>query len=178
MRGLIDLAECCGWWAPYKHLCIFQDRHNILRLDDFGRIHCEDGPAIAYPSGWCIYAIHGVRVPEQVVMDPASLTLESIKSESNAEVRRIMIDRFGFGKYLEASDSKVIDRDFVDVQIGHGQPMPRVLIRDPFDDTFLYGTDGSTERCYAMPVPSTVNTCREAHQAICGLNEDLCVAQS
>ena len=178
LDGLIELAKCCGWWAPYSGCVIFQDRHNILNLDDFGRIHCENGPAIAYPSGWSIYAIHGVRTTEQAIMRPETLTIADIKSESNAERRRVLVERMGYERYLAEGQVKVIDRDFVDIQVGAGRPMPRCLIEDQFKDRYLFGTDGSTERAYFMPVPNRSTTCRMAHEAICGLDESLCIAQS
>jgi hypothetical protein len=37
---------------------------------------------------------------------------------------------------------------------------------------WLVGSDGSTQRVYYMPVPESAKTCREAHEAICGLDED------
>ena len=178
LDGLIELAKCCGWCAPYSGCVIFQDRHNILNLDDFGRIHCENGPAIAYPSGWSIYAIHGVRTTEQAIMRPETLTIADIKSESNAERRRVLVERMGYERYLAEGQVKVIDRDFVDIQVGAGRPMPRCLIEDQFKDRYLFGTDGSTERAYFMPVPNRSTTCRMAHEAICGLDESLCIAQS
>jgi hypothetical protein len=177
LQPLMQLAEVCGWWMPYKNVCILQDRHCVLNRDDQGRLHCENGMAFAYPSGWGDYYWHGHRVPELVIMRPSDITIDLIKCESSAEIRRIMIERFGVEKYLHESGAKLLDFDYVDVT-PQGKKMPRALIEDAFKDRYLEGTDGSTHRVYFMRVPSTVKTCREAHEAICGLNESLCKAQS
>lgn len=123
-----------------------------------------------------VYAIHGVRVNANVIAN--NFTITDIRAEQNAEVRRIMIERYGAGRYAEESGATCIHMDAVPLTKGQPATMPRALFR--FDDgsQWLYGTDGSTSRCYWMPVPSTVTTCREAHFAICGLDESLCVAQS
>jgi hypothetical protein len=175
---LIELAQCCGWWAPYKSVVIFQDRHNVLHLDDFGRLHCADGMAVAYPSGWGVYAWHGVRTTEKAILRPSELTMADVKAESNAERRRVIVERMEYERYLSECGAKTIDRDFVDLFRGAGRPMPRCLIEDDFGDRYLFGTDGSTERSYFMPVPKTSSTCRTAHESICGLDESLCIAQS
>ena len=169
LRPIMRVAESCGWWIPYRDVCVLQDRPERVLLNERGRIHCEDGPAISYRSGLLdIYAIHGVRVTKQVVMEPETLTVEQIKGEPNAEIRRIMIDRLGVGKYAEKTKAVVIDRDFVFRFPGDESPMPRVLIQLDDKSKWLLGTDGSTHRVYHMPVPNTSTTCKQAHEAISG----------
>ena len=169
LRPIMRVAESCGWWIPYREVCVLQDRPERVLLNDRGRIHCEDGPAISYRSGLLdIFAIHGVRVPKQVVMEPETLTVEQIKGEPNAEIRRIMIDRLGVGKYAEKTKAVVVDRDFVFRFPGDESPMPRALIQLDDKSKWLLGTDGSTHRVYHMPVPEASRTCKQAHESICG----------
>jgi hypothetical protein len=66
---------------------------------------------VAYPDGWEIYAVHGVRVPRDVVMRPESITVEEIDGERNAEVRRVMIDRYGQSRYLLEGGAVEVHRD-------------------------------------------------------------------
>jgi hypothetical protein len=132
------LREVCGYerdkrvdftnWHPWnqatlhggvrimhERFCIIADRPSELHIETVngrGRLHNASGPAKRYSGdGWSIYAIHGVRVPEKVVMAPETLTAEEIRKEQNAEVRRIMIDRFGAARYLAAIDAKVVHED-------------------------------------------------------------------
>jgi len=95
LSGLWQLAMSAGWALPRKGICWVSERHSVVHLDEQHRIHCETGPAIQYPDGWSIYAIHGVRVPELVIMHPEDITTQMITDESNEEVRRVMISRMG-----------------------------------------------------------------------------------
>jgi hypothetical protein len=55
-----------------------------------------------------------VKVPEYVVISPEKITVDLIENEENLEVRRIMIDQYDrpyAGKYLEDSDSVLVDAD-------------------------------------------------------------------
>jgi hypothetical protein len=109
-----DLVLHSGVRIMHVEFCIVSDRPESIKIETVNgraRLHCADGPAKRYRDGWSIYAIHGVRVPAQVVMAPETLTVEQIKAEENAEVRRIMIDRFGAAKYLRAIDAKVLHQD-------------------------------------------------------------------
>ena len=108
LKGLMEIAKHCGWWAPYKNVVILQDRHNVLNRDQMGRLHCEDGMACGYPDGWGLCAWHGVRVPPNIILHPESITIQQINKEENAEIRRVMIERYGLGKYIEDSKAKII----------------------------------------------------------------------
>jgi hypothetical protein len=130
--------------------------------------HCEDGPSHQWADGWAIYSIHGVQVPEQVVMAPETLTVDQIKNEKNAEVRRVMRERFGEGKYLIATGAKLIDSDIGGSRM---DPTPRALLEDGDGDRVLVGTDGGTGRTYYMSVDKKHKTCRAAHESLCGFDE-------
>ena len=64
--GLIDQAQSSGWYLPHARICWVSERPSVLRRDERGQLHCVSGPAMVYPDGWSIYAIHGVRVPEDL----------------------------------------------------------------------------------------------------------------
>ena len=132
LEGLIELAMHCGWWAPYKNAVILQDRHSILRRDSQHRLHCEDGLACGYPDGWGVYAWHGVRVPEQVIMRPETITVEQIRSESNVEMRRVMIERYSLDRYIDDSGAKIIhssgDRILYKAELPNDEPIVTVRV--------------------------------------------------
>jgi hypothetical protein len=111
LEGLWLQAKNAGWYLPHEKICWISERHHILERDERGRLHCLTGPAVAYPDGWEIYAVHGVRVPEYVVTTPESITVEIIEKESNAEVRRIMIERYGLERYMQDCGATVIHSD-------------------------------------------------------------------
>ena len=59
------------------------------------RLHCADGPAIAWRDGYALYFWHGVRVPQDVIEQPELITAQRILGETNAEIRRVMLERMG-----------------------------------------------------------------------------------
>ena len=111
LSGLWRLCKSAGWAMPHRNICFVSERHNILKRDEQGRLHCTDGIACGYPDGWGVYAVHGVRVPADIIENPASITVDRIEKESNAEVRRVMIDRYGQDRYLLDSNAKVVHQD-------------------------------------------------------------------
>jgi hypothetical protein len=111
LSGRWELAQSAGWALPYRHICWVVERHNILARDDHNRLHCETGPACAYPDGWEIYAVHGVRVPAYVIERPHEISVERIDGEGNAEVRRIMIERYRHGEEIHGTAAFIRDAE-------------------------------------------------------------------
>ena len=167
----------CGWLICYENICFISDRAITINKDSQGRLHCEDGPALAYSDGYALWMIHGHPVPANAITDPKSITLDQISKEQNAETRRILIERFGASRYLTESGATLVDHDIVPLVKGGVPQLPRALMKDSGGLLWLVATDGSTNRVYHMPVMEHVRTCREAHESISGLSEDLCVAQ-
>jgi len=58
-----------------------------------------------------LYFWHGVLVPAFVVVRPDWITLDHISSENNAEVRRVMIERYGQQKYITDSGAALVHED-------------------------------------------------------------------
>lgn len=171
LKGLIDLAKVCGRWAPYDQVAILQHRHEELHLDEDGRIHNENGPAIKYRGGFVeVYGIHGVTVPKDIIMEPENITIERIKEEDNAEVRRIMTERYGMGRYLADIKASVIDIDTVAISrdTPSGGHITRALLKALDGTMYFVGTDGSTGRVYYMQVPTNCKTCVDAHNSLMG----------
>lgn len=166
-----------GWWWSFDNVCIATKRPDEMHVDDQFRLHCETGPAIRYPNNDRIYAWHGTVIPDRlsyIIDNPEEITVQKVRAEENVEIRRIMTERMGFGKWLQETGSIVVD---MDGGIGHSVgAAPRVLLQEKTPDgrpgdKFLCGTDGSTQRVYFMPVPQEAMTCKQAHELISGINE-------
>jgi len=111
-----------------------------------------------------------------------------IASETNAEIRRVMIRQYGPETkgprdedydgtllYLRATTSKTIDLDGGTKAVGSA---PRALVEDSHGIRWLILTDGSTKRVYTMPVDRDVTTVKEALARCQGqLDESLCIAE-
>lgn len=174
-RGHAEIAKECGWWAPYDSVCILQQRHRILSLDDQGNLHSDTGFAVQYGDGWGLHAWHGLVVDRRLIEAPETITLDEIRTERNAEVRRVMRTRYGEGRYLRETGARLVDADYEGAKKGAA---PRALLEDHEGQRFLVGTDGSTGRVYHMLCPREAQTCRQAHEVLCGFDETKIIGKS
>ncbi len=94
LDAMIDL---CGvsWWFPFDDVAVFCDSPEFISFDDEGRLHNLTGPAIRYSDGWATYVLRNVRVTQQIVEAPETLTVQQVLDETNSEVRSIMMERMG-----------------------------------------------------------------------------------
>ncbi len=100
-----------GFRLMHEEFCIVSDFPEILKKDEQNRPHADDGPSHRWRDGWELYYWHGVQVTRQIVMAPETLTIEQVRKEENAEVRRVMIERIGWDRFCKLADLKVIHRD-------------------------------------------------------------------
>jgi hypothetical protein len=182
------LIRKTGFWYPFEDVCIVCNRPKEIHFNDSYELHNEKGPAVCFRrSGVEVFSINGVTVPKEVVMEPENITVESIDKEESLEVKRIMMDQMGIGKYLYESGAKLIDGDMTFVsKEEEGKSVPRALMEDKEGRRFLVGTDGSRTatgngvggRIYHMQVDQSINTCSEAASALAGFDESNIIASS
>jgi hypothetical protein len=179
MTPLSRLAAAAGWWWPFEHICIVTDRPSILHRDEAKRLHGENGPAIQYRDGWAVYAWHGYRLPvgkEWIVADKARISTDAIDAETNAELRRIMLEVFGFEKYIDARGAKVVDQDEA---FGRPRRLLEMSVRgDKLRVLDVYNgslePDGSRRRFF-LGAMSGARTCHEAVAMSYGISPDVYV---
>lgn len=167
----MQAARFCGWWIPAGDVCFVIERHRDIKFDRTGRMHAEDGPALIYDDGFSIYAWHGVRVPQVVVMEPKSITVTMIQEQNNPEVRRVMMKRYGVQRYMIDAGAEVIDES------EHGilyrldsptqrEPLVMVCIKNTLPDA------NGKFRCAMVRVPPRTRTALEAVAWSFGLSPD------
>ena len=153
-------AFCCGAWRLFwtaDTLYWFAKPSISIEQGTFGRrLHCEDGPACANAIE-NLYFIHGVLVPAYAVVRPDKITLKEIESEDNAEVRRILTERFGWERYIRESGAQQTHRRFNERD---GQWEQLYQLTDGSKRAVL--TDPSTGRRYALGCPREVQSCEDA----------------
>lgn len=109
MLGLRMITQSSGWWWPMKELCILTERPVSLCKNDRGGLHCENRAALEYPDGWGVYSWNGTRVEKYIILQPEEITAEKIENENNSEIRRVMLERYGFQRYFRESGGRLID---------------------------------------------------------------------
>ncbi len=155
-----DLAKACGMAVLFWDWAFICARPQTIQLDGRNQLHCETGAAIRYPDGFSVFAIHGVRVPGKVVASPGSLTVSEIESEKNAEVRRVMIARFGPDRFLMESHAEEIHRDDFGILYGKEIPGDESLVMVKVANA-TPEPDGSF-RDYFLRVPPTMRRAKQA----------------
>ena len=163
-----DAQMSAGYWWPNKNFIIVCDTPDTINLDDNGRLHSDDGMAIRWRDGVGLYFSHGQKIPGWIITSPEKITVENIQSEKNVEIKRVMIEKYGVSRYLVDIKAKIVDMDSLTL-VGSA---PRALIKDHAGNQWLIGTDGSTARVYHMAVDTSIKTCKEAHEQLCGFSED------
>jgi len=169
-RAYEATVESACWWWPHRRFVMVSERPTTIRRElvdedrprGWGshRLHCDDGPAVAWPDGWGVWAIHGVRVSRQVVEAPDTLTAAQITGEANAEVRRVMIERFGADRYLRDAGAEKVHVDEygalwrLDVPDDEALVMVQVTNSTPEPD--------GTFKDYWLRVPPNIRTARGA----------------
>lgn len=158
MTSLMQLVRTVGWAVLQEDTCWISERplecHQRLQTSGRMQLHRNDGPAMLYRDGHATWWINCVQVNEQIVMQPNKLPPAAIRSERNAEVRRVMIDRFGRERYLREADAKLIDACPADHPIKGLQTAKLWATGDDIWLDVLNSTlefDGSAKR-YLMPI--------------------------
>lgn len=155
------LARSCGLWWPYTHVCLVADRPVAVHVDAARRLHHEHGPALRFGDGTGLWAWHGVRVSQSVIEQPETLTVDAIHAESNTERRRVMIERWGWERYLDATHATLRDVDT--------EPAGAAGLRGLYwcQDAsglmqVLICCCASTGKAFALEVPLDIETCVQA----------------
>jgi hypothetical protein len=148
-----------GWRFVHPEFCIICDRPEVLLVDEQNRPHCDTGPFCRWRDGSAVYSVHGVRVPADVIEDRSSITVARIQAETNAEVRRVMIDRYGPSRYATDSGAKEIQRDdygrLLRTEVPGDEPIVLVEVVNSTAEP-----DGSFKN-YQLRVPPGTKTARE-----------------
>jgi hypothetical protein len=105
------LAELSGPRTVHSEFCIISDRPEWILLNERNQPHSLTKPFVKWRDGSGIYSIDGVRVPRFVVETPDKITVKTIESERNVEIRRIMINRYGQSKFVLDSLGTVVHQD-------------------------------------------------------------------
>lgn len=137
-KSMLDLwltqRQHCHWWFPYERLVLVSERPRILRFDAAERLHNADGAAVEYADGYVSYAWHGVPVSPRLITDPASITLREIEREVNAEIRRVMLERYGWTRFMADSGANVVDSMPMDHPVA-GLRGARLLVKKLFRES-------------------------------------------
>ncbi|MGL4444850.1 MAG: DUF6745 domain-containing protein, partial [Alsobacter sp.] len=110
------LVSSCFMAFSWNGCTIFVQHPSVATFDDRQRLHNTTGPALAWSDGYPVYAISGVRLDlDRGAKAVANqLTAKEISEERNAEVRRVLVERYcagDIGRYFRDIGARVIHED-------------------------------------------------------------------
>ncbi len=107
--------------------------------------------------------------PREFLDGLAGLTPQRIREEENAELRRVMLEHYGYDRYLAESGAEPVQRDETGVlwriELDGDEPMAMVEVVNSTPEP-----DG-THRTYWLRVPPRMRTAREGVAWTFGLEE-------
>ena len=141
-----------------------------MRFDEQGRLHHWEGlPAAEWPNGRGLYFWHGVEMTESAGRFPERLTPARVAAWSNAERRRVAIERIGLERFVKGIGARVVQED------KHGRlwRTEREIDGERFVAVEVLNAteepDGSRRR-YFLRIPPSIRTARQAVAWTFGLN--------
>ncbi|MFJ8086541.1 DUF6745 domain-containing protein [Streptomyces sp. NPDC096205] len=170
LDGLARVCRSAGWWWPFAKVAVVCERPVALHRDEAGRLDRGDGPALAFPDGFALYAWRGMPVPAAFLDELSTLTPERIRDEENAELRRVMLEHYGYERYLEDSGARPVHQDETGtlwrITLVGDEPVVMVEVVNSTPEP-----DG-THRTYWLRVPPTTMTARQGVAWTFGLDEN------
>lgn len=167
------VARSAGWWWPYEGVVLVAERPTTLFRDENARLHSGEGPALAFPDGFALHAWRGMPIPADFVtgLGPQGSGLDAnrIRREDNAELRRVMLEIYGYDRYLAEVGARPLHRDETGVlwriDLPDDEPIVMVEVLNSTPEP-----DGTT-RTYWLRVPPRTRTAREGVAWTFGLTE-------
>jgi hypothetical protein len=110
----------------------------------------------------------GINVDRRIAFHPESIQIDEVLGETNAERRRVLLDRYGYGRFVQDANAEILDRD---CDPGGPRQLLRVKLAGDEDLVALSCYCPSTGRQYMIRVPPDTPTCHHAAAWIAGFDD-------
>jgi len=157
LHGLMQVAQHCGWWWGFDDTVVVTERPVEIHVNDEGRLHSPDGPAILYGDGFSVYAWNGTRIPADFLEKTDEITAKEVVAEGNQEFKRILVEIIGWDRIISELGAKKVQMDdygalyvLEDYALDDGEEVAK----------FVRVSDPSTDRKYMLRVPPDTKTAR------------------
>ncbi|MDI5969982.1 hypothetical protein POF50_011640 [Streptomyces sp. SL13] len=170
LAGQAGVAGAAGWWWPRGDCVLACERPVALHRDEAGRPHRADGPCVEFPDGFALHAWRGMPVPAGFSERLAALTAGDVRDEPNAELRRVMLEHYGYDRYLAETGARPLHRDETGVlwrvEMERDEPVVMVEVVNSTPEP-----DG-THRVYWLRVPPHTRTAKAGVAWTFGVTEE------
>jgi hypothetical protein len=138
-----------------------------LQRDRQHRLHCETGPAVAYPDGWELYFWHGQQIPGSFIRKRDELDPALALTWHNLEHRRVLCEIIGWDRVLQRVGTRVIHDS--------GDPSIGTLLECDLPGVgrlHFFRVRCGTGRTFVLSVPRGCRNAREANAWTYGLQAE------
>jgi hypothetical protein len=138
------------------------DEVRVTRCPNFNFHHVPSGGEFFW---------NDVRVEARVLdllAQPATLTAQAILHERNVEIRRVMLERMGYARFIRESQAATLDQDS---DAGGVRRLLKIAFPNDEDLVVVTYHCPSTGRQYVTRVPPTTRTCHQALAWIAGFDD-------
>jgi len=162
---LVAFCESAAGATASPKVCWLYERPTAIAVDDRGRLHSTNGPAVTFRDGWSIFAYHRIELWEDAIMRPETIAFDTILQCRNVERRRALVELFGLERFVREMQERgyrchkdrngtlwKLDNDIALVEVVNGTPEP----------------DGSYKH-YFLPCDPRAKTATEAVAGTYGL---------
>jgi hypothetical protein len=111
LDAYLTYSRECGVAFLYSDVAIVSDRPRYIGFDEELRLHGEGRAALEWSDGYTVCAHHGVRVPDQWILSPDTVTPEDVLRVESTEQRAAGIGILGMAHMLDKLQHEVIDSD-------------------------------------------------------------------
>lgn len=127
-------------------------------------------PLLRLPPGVAAAQLRwrGVPIDERIAFRPEEIRADEVLAETNAELRRVLLARMGFERFLVEARAEVLDEDR---DPGGPRRLMRVAIAGDEDLVCLSVLCPSTGRHYLLRVPPTTRLCHAAAAWLAGYDQ-------
>ncbi|WOO39357.1 DUF6745 domain-containing protein [Rubellicoccus peritrichatus] len=178
-RGHLVLRNCINLQALPPWL------NNLANLDVSGCVMLSELPDNFSISSWIDVggsnikglpenlqkaSIHwrGVPVDQRIAFQPWDLSASEALKESNAELRRVIIERMGYLRFSQEAKAKIIDED---TDPGGKRQLLRINLEEDEPLVGLSCFCPSTQRQYFLRVPPAMKSCHQAAAWMAGYDD-------
>lgn len=171
-RGCIQLTHLPVWINQLTELDV-SGCESLLRLPHQLQVLSRldiGGTAVTHLPVGCLDAElfwNGVRINERIAFSPETITAEETMHEQNIELRRVLMERMGYERFMANVDAELIDRDF---DPGGERKLLKAAVPGDEDFVCLAVICPSTGRQYLIRVPPTMTNCQQAAAWIAGFD--------
>lgn len=109
-HNLVEIIEHIACWPNKRFIVVCEPPTRILRNNN-RQLHSTEKLAVRFPDGWGLAAINGVVIPTIYLHQRKKLTLDVIRKTSNVEVKRALIELYGYEAWLVDSKATLIHED-------------------------------------------------------------------